>query len=193
MSNWAGVWIGLWEGDWEGASSSEPGILNATLSVSGTGTATFNAEIIGLPVQDAGIGGGGRRRRGALRYSEVRRLGLPGPLPTFVSAGLVVTARGSAQFTAQVGQRVDAGMVVAGTSRARLGAAVAVSAGMQSAGQGAAQFAPAVTVSAALSVTGASSATFTPSQETRTVVVPLRPRVELADDELAAILYLMAA
>lgn len=193
MSNWAGVWIGLWEGDWEGASSSEPGILNAALNVAGSGTATFNAELIGLPVQETGIGGGGRRRRGALRYSEVRRLELPGPVPTFVSAALVVTGRGSAQFTAQVGQRVDAGMVVSGTSRARLGAAVSVSAGMQVAGDASSALRPAVSVSAALQAAGASHATFAPETNTRTVVVPLRPRVELADDELAAILYLMAA
>lgn len=186
MGNWAGVWIGLWEGDWEGASSSEPGVLNAALNVAGTGTATFNAELIGLPMQAGGVG--------RLIYSSL----LQPNLPSTVSAALVVTGRGSAQFAAQGGQRVDAGMVVSGGSRARLGAAVAVSAGMRVAGASESALVPAVSVSAvsvsaALQAAGASHATFAPETNTRTVVVPLRPRVELADDELAAILYLMAA
>ena len=132
MSNWAGVWIGLWEGDWEGASSSEPGILNAALHVAGTGTATFNAELIGLPVQAGGVG--------RLIYSSL----LQPNLPSTVLAALVVTGRGSAQFAAQVGQRVDAGMVVAGASSARLGAAVAVSARMRASAGSESTFAPAV-------------------------------------------------
>lgn len=181
MSNWAGVWIGLWEGDWEGASSSEPGILNAALNVAGTGTATFNAELIGLPVQAGGVG--------RLIYSSL----LQPNLPSTVSAALVVTGRGSAQFAAQVGQRVDAGMVVASGAQARLGAAVAVSAGLQVAGDASSALQPAVGVAASIQAAGTSYATFAPETNTRTVVVPLRPRVELADDELAAILYLMAA
>lgn len=181
MGNWAGVWIGLWEGDWEGSESGEPGVLNTGLNVAGTGTATFAAKVIGAPVQAGGVG--------RLIYSSLRQP----KLPSTVSAGLVVTGRGSAQLTGQVGQRVDAGLAVAGTSRARLGAAVSVSAGLQASAGASSTLQPAVTVSAVLQASGTSSATFGATEATRTVVVPLRPRVELADDEIAAILYLMAA
>ena len=190
MSNWAGVWMGLWEGSWEG--ESDPGVLSAALVVVGTSTSTFGAELTEAPAQVAVIVGGGSRprRRGPMRYSEVRRFESPG---TVVSAVLVITAASDATFAPILDTSVNASMASAGRAKSSFGAHVAVRAALADSTQAGASFGVAMTQAAALQSAGASAASFGATSNTRVVVAPIRPRVELADDELAAVLLLLAA
>jgi hypothetical protein len=111
-----------------------------------------------------------------------------------VSAGLVVTAKAEARFAPVAGQGVEAGMLADGRSRAVLGARLAASAAINLSGQSGAAFGPILSQAAALSAPGTGSASFGAISTTRVAVVPIRPpSVELADDELVAILQLLAA
>ncbi len=176
MARWTGVWIGVWDG----GEASEPGVLNAALNVAGTGASTFGAELTEAPVQ------GGVRK---LIYSSL----LNPQLPSTVSASLVVAGKGDARFAPALGQAVQAGMVVAGGAGAQFGARVAVGAALAVSAQSSTTLAAAATVQAGMQAAGAGAASFGATSDTRTVVVPLRPRVELAEDEMAAILLLLAA
>lgn len=197
------AWRGAWVGAWEGGESAGDGFVNASLLATGSGSATVtlravadiaasgqgtsvtiaSAEVVAQPVPEAPASSGGAwlpPQRQRTRYAEARLL-----------------AAGSARIiaAAEVAQGVDAALVVSGTARVRLRPSATVAAAMHAHGAATAQLAPeaAQAVEAALVAAGASVCTLTARVTQRENVVELPRRLEIEDDEVAAILLLLAA
>ena len=139
------------------------------------------------------ISGGSSRKRRRIYYDEA-------PLPRYgtpVKAHLHAIAASGARFAPMVAGAQLVAVQGQGAAVARLVAQVAqaVPGALAGSTDSDAALRPQLgqAVSAHAHSAHESAARFSPTITTRTVVVPLRPRVELADDELAAILYLMAA
>jgi hypothetical protein len=182
MVRWSGDWFGHWQGDWQGEGSAG-GVVNAALIVNGGSEAFFHAVDLTPPAVVTPSGGGAR--------VPTRRK------TTYLRAALHAEGVGLGRFGPLVGRVQPVALAAAGAHRATLVAAVGrVSPlALASAGRGAARFGAVAgrVKPAALPIAGRGTATFSATVDTRTVVVPIRPRVELADDELLAILMLMAA
>lgn len=184
-------WVGLWLGAWEGAES--PSESDTALEVLGSGIALFGAEVIQgeiAPPAPPQIGGGGRRRQGPFQSVYI-----PPPDAVVVLAGFKAVGRGTAVLQPQAGLAVDSAALFAGRSSARLSAGLSVSAAAEASGGSAIEAAATLPAAllAAMECGGKSGARFAPKVSARRDIAPKRRELELADDELAAVLILLAA
>ena len=115
--------------------------------------------------------------------------------PKPISAALVVQGAGAARFAPQQGQAVEAQLLVGAWSGWVFRANVTAPAALVLAGSSGSTMAPVLAKAeqASLAIEAGSGATFGAQSSVRQVVVPLTRKVELADDELAAVLLLLAA
>lgn len=189
-SAWGTAWGSAWGNAW--GDDAAGGIVDAALIVTCTSTARFSpldANAVATPV----ISGGSSRKRRRIYYDEA-------PLPRYgtpVKAHLHAVAISGARFAPMVAGAQLVAVLGQGAAVARLVAqfAQAVPGALAGSTDSDAALRPQLgqAVSAHAHAAHESGARLSPTITTRTVIVPLRPRVELADDELAAILYLMAA
>lgn len=176
MAPWDGEWLGMWE------SGAEAGAgLNAALVVVGTGSSAFTAQLLAAPpaIIDPAI----------FFRAKVRKKPKP------ISAALVVDGAGAVRFSPQLGQAIEAQLVVGAWSGWVFRAKVLAPAALVLAGSSSATMAPVLAKAeqASLAAQAGSGATFGAQSSVRQVVVPLTRKVELADDEIAAVLLLLAA
>ena len=176
--SWAGVWVGLWE-----SQQGEPsGIVNAAATLAGAGAIVASAEVSQRFEQQQPTGGGYVHH-----YQRPRRYAL---------AGLLAFGVGSVSLSARVTESArataNAALVAKGSGYASLSASGVFGASVRTVASASMLAGPTVLAGSAATIQGSSRTTLTAAIVKRNVV-PIRPQLELADDEIAAILLMMAA
>lgn len=206
--SWPGGWSGPWLGDWQG--DSEPGgFANASVHIQGAGAAWLAAEATGgssyadCAMHASGSGHTHLAAQGGAVETPSSGGGLGGYAPAprqprYVAAAMQARGHGRTGATAATTERQPGAFA---DCRATVGAGGTLSAqpsasapiGVMAAGP-AHVVAPAVALaSASMLAQGAGATHLAATITRRDNVVPIRPVIDLAEDEIAALYLLLAA